>query len=262
MSKKFILLLFFCFLTFLFFGGCEGKKETPVKETKTKTEAIQENSNQAKKIAKEILPPSKSNIPPKVISAKIVPEPAFADTNLRIEVKAKDSEANLINYKYQWLEVKEGKTTKEAEELEGENTSTLSHDNFVHGDAIAVKIIPYNWYAEGKPFQTEFYIIQNSPPEIVSSPPEEISGTPFTYQVKAKDPDNDPIIFSLGEGAPEGMTINPTSGLVTWDIPPNTTGTFRIIVKGDDGHKGTCFQSFNLTVKSEPKKPKEGEKES
>jgi NTE family protein len=49
----------------------------------------------------------------------------------------------------------------------------------------------------------------NSPPVIVSSPPTSIEGTKYVYQVKASDPDSDPMTFTLKSGL---STMAPTDG--------------------------------------------------
>ena len=250
MKKSFILFLVFCFLTCLCSGGCKGKKKEEGKPATAHT----------KKVEKKTLPPPASNYAPKIIESKIVPDPAYANTDLRVEVKAEDPEGDLIELKYQWITFEHSGTVRKAVMLEGENTPTLSRDKFVHGDILAVRITPFDWNgAEGKMCQTRSLVIKNSPPEIISSPPENLSkGNVYTYQVKTKDLDNDPLSFSLSDDAPKEMTIDPATGLITWTISPGTTGAFSARVNGDDGHGGTCYQRFAITVQAQKAKPEEG----
>ena len=253
MKKILILFLAFCFLTCVCSGGCKSKNKKERKLAIPKAEATQQTPGGKQK---NLFPP-KPNSPPKVVSAEISPASAFVNTDLTVEVQADDPESDLINYKYQWVKAKAGDSLDKAENLDGEINPTLSRGKFSHGDAIAVKITPSDWYADGKTCQTKFIVVNNSPPEIISSPPDHIAGTLFTYPVKVKDLDNDPIFFSLGEGAPKGITIDSATGLITWDIPPNTTGTFTITVKADDGQEGICFQPVTLTVQAEQATPEE-----
>jgi RHS repeat-associated protein len=65
----------------------------------------------------------------------------------------------------------------------------------------------------------------NLPPHIISTPIRQLNlppagGSPVTYQypVKAIDADKDPLTYSLTTG-PTGMTIDPGSGLITWNGP-------------------------------------------
>jgi RHS repeat-associated protein len=62
----------------------------------------------------------------------------------------------------------------------------------------------------------------NTPPVIVSTPPYTTvaSGQPFSYPVRAVDPDADTLHWSLTQ-APTGMTIDPSSGQLTW---PSASG--------------------------------------
>jgi len=241
MGKNFILFLVFCFLFCLCSPGCKGKKG---EESNPATPT-------AKKVEKKTVIPSATNYAPKIVEAKIVPDPAYANTDLRVEVTAEDPEGDLIELRYQWIKFENGSPVRKAIDLEGETTSTLSHDKFAHGDVFAVRITPFDWSgAEGQMYQTQLVVIKNSPPEIISTPPENFSGSLFTYQVNVKDLDDDPVTFSLGKDAPKGMTINLATGLITWAIPPQTAGTFTTKVNGDDGHGGTCYQNITFTVSS------------
>lgn len=244
-----------CLLVSLFTGGCESKKEEPVQEKKVaefKTEVSEEASYIDKETEEETSPRYQPNTPPRIISARILPDPAYANTDLQVEVEAEDPDNSVINYTYQWLKAKEGAGIEQAEELGGENTPNLSHENFRRGDTVAVKVTPSDWHSEGLTYQTKPVVIVNSPPRIVSSPPETISDEEvYTYQVKVTDLDNDKITFSLGEDAPEGMTIDSETGLLTWRMSPGTVGTYKIIIHGNDGYHGTCFQRFTLILESE-----------
>jgi hypothetical protein len=239
MKKTFILFFVFCFLACLCSGGCKGKKQ----------EGSKPSTSLAKKGEKKTVTPPATNYAPKIVEAKVVPDPAYANTDLKVEVKAEDPEGDLINFKYQWIIFKDGGPVRKEVIFEGETNPTLSHDKFVHGDILAVRITPFDWKgAEGQMYQSQLVVIKNSPPEIISSPPDDIAGGLFTYPVKVKDPDNDPITFSLSKDAPKGMTIDPASGLITWAISPGTIGTFAFKVNGDDGHGGTCYQKITLTL--------------
>src|SRR5205807_2338403 len=64
----------------------------------------------------------------------------------------------------------------------------------------------------------------NHPPVIVSTPvTTALQGQPYTYQVKAIDPDKDPLTYSL-TSAPAGMVIDSITGLISWSAPSLTDG--------------------------------------
>jgi hypothetical protein len=260
-EKNLTFLAALCFLTFVCAGECKGKKEDPLQEKKAAESAVEvrgEDSFVGKEEQEEPLPSPKTNTPPKITSARILPEAVYTDTDLRVEVEATDQDDDLIDYRYQWMKIKEGAPEDQAAELEGENAATLSHEMFDRGDAVGAKITPSDWDSVGLTYQTRYTVIANSPPEIVSSPPETlVDQTLYTYQVEAIDQDNDAITFSLGEGAPEGMTIDSATGLLTWPLSPEITGSYRVTINGDDGHQGSCYQRVTLTLESEQIPPEE-----
>ena len=45
-----------------------------------------------------------------------------------------------------------------------------------------------------------------------------VAAAPYSYDVQAIDPDNDLLTYSLVNN-PAGMTINPSTGLISW-VPP------------------------------------------
>jgi hypothetical protein len=87
----------------------------------------------------------------------------------------------------------------------------------------------------------------NEPPVITSVPITEISAPGlYSYQVLARDPDNQPIWFKL-DVAPAGMTLN-THGLIQWQPTMAQTGLNKVIVNVTDGFF-IVRQEFNVMVK-------------
>jgi len=183
------------------------------------------------------------NTPPVIKNAKIVPVPADTNTNLSVEVEAYDFDDDSITYKYQWL--------KNGVEIPDATFETLDCTYFSKDDIISVKITPEDEENEGKAFTTKGVIISNSPPIIDSTPPTfTVKGESmvYTYQVKAHDPDNDPITFLLGKGMPPGMEIDPDTGLLTWEITKKNSGTYPVEIIVRDNSLGKCSQKYTLTI--------------
>ena len=89
-------------------------------------------------------------------------------------------------------------------------------------------------------------------PVIVSSPGDRAYwDTPYTYQVKATDPDNDPLTYALDK-APAGMTIDAATGLVQWRPAGSQSGWYDVSVKVTDDRCGEVIQSFRVYVYSQP----------
>ena len=129
----------------------------------------------------------------------------------------------------------------------GERKDTLERVRFKKGDLISVTIVPDDREIMGSPKKSEPVKIANSPPTIVSSPPTSIEGTKYIYQVKANDPDNDPITFTLKSG-PKGMTIDPKSGLLQWQIRAEDKGTHTIEIEVSDNEGAKSYQQYSLAI--------------
>ena len=70
------------------------------------------------------------------------------------------------------------------------------------------------------------------------------AGENFTYPVEATDPEGDVMTYSLST-FPDGMTINPTTGVINWT--PTAVGNFEVTVVVSDGELSDT-QSFTVEV--------------
>ena len=71
---------------------------------------------------------------------------------------------------------------------------------------------------------------------------------PLVPPEEDEDADDDSVIYGLEEGSPSGMTIDATTGLLTWDMSEVSPGEHSIRIKVHDGHGGNSFQRFALTI--------------
>ncbi|MFM6156165.1 MAG: putative Ig domain-containing protein, partial [Sphaerospermopsis kisseleviana] len=74
------------------------------------------------------------------------------------------------------------------------------------------------------------------------------SGKTFQFQATAIDADNDTLTYSFNNSTPNGMTIDATTGLVTWTPDDTQLGANQFTVKVEDGKGGQAFQTVTLTV--------------
>ena len=103
--------------------------------------------------------------------------------------------------------------------------------------------------------KTNYIIIINQTPKITAMSDTTIyEGDTFTRQVYATDPDEDDITFSLNS-YPSGMTIELSSGTITWTPDYTQSGTYPVTVKAEDGKGGEDSTSFTLTVNDVPRLP-------
>ena len=86
----------------------------------------------------------------------------------------------------------------------------------------------------------------NHPPAITSTPVTSATkDEPYSYDVNATDSDGDTLTYSLTT-KPTGMTINSTTGLISWT--PTISGNYNVTVKVFDGE---LFDTQSFTVKVE-----------
>ena len=88
----------------------------------------------------------------------------------------------------------------------------------------------------------------NDAPVITSAPiTGATEGLEYTYTVQADDVDTDTLRFSLN-ASPEGMTIHPASGVITW-IPANDVEEGVVTVEVTDSQIAVT-QEFTITVRA------------
>jgi hypothetical protein len=178
------------------------------------------------------------NAPPVVASASLRPVPAFAGDTIRVAAAASDNDNDSVSFEYQWM-VNNRTVANEGDSL---NTSGLKK-----GDGISVMVTPYDGEDRGAPGQSTVVFLSNRPPEITSEPPSSLQQGEFVYQATAKDADGDPVTFGL-VNAPEGMTIDPRSGMIRWSPSRDISGRveMQVRISVDDGDSGVSYQEFSL----------------
>jgi hypothetical protein len=179
------------------------------------------------------------NSPPLVEEVLIEPRLAHGTDQLKAVVKAIDRDRDPIYYLYQW-ELKGVALPEEREERLGQGRCKK-------GDSVTVVVTPDDREVLGAPKRSEPVRISNSPPVIVSSPPLSIEGNIYLYQIRADDPDQDPVAFSLQLG-PKGMGIDRETGLIRWEIRPEDKGIHSVEVEVSDPEGAKSLQRYSLAV--------------
>jgi hypothetical protein len=131
--------------------------------------------------------------------------------------------------------------------LPEEKEESLGQGRSKKGDSVTVVVTPDDREVLGPPKRSEPLRISNSPPLIVSSPPLSIEGNIYLYQVRADEPDQDPVAFSLKVG-PEGMGIDRERGLIRWEIGQEDRGTHSVEVEASDPEGAKSLQRYSLAV--------------
>ena len=179
------------------------------------------------------------NTSPKIVDTKFQQVDEGENSFIEVVPQIEDPDEDLMTIEYQWL--------LNGEPLEDQLTSRLPSTVFKKGDEVKVKIVADDGFSRSKEYETRNLNLPGGPPVITSRPPTTFRATEYTYQVKASDPDGDPVIFSLDE-APEGMTINAETGDISWPLKEVEAGTYRIRIMAADSDGGNAFQEFSLTL--------------
>ncbi len=89
---------------------------------------------------------------------------------------------------------------------------------------------------------------ENHNPHILSTPPADASaGQLYRYDVRASDPDADPLQFDLVV-KPDGMTVAAATGVLTWRPEAGQVGRHDVILRVRDGRGGVDLQAFVVMV--------------
>ena len=175
------------------------------------------------------------NSKPGINMVKILPEVfKFGDT-IYVEVSGVDIDGDELTFTYEWI--KNGEPAGNSNQIAG---------SLKRGDRISVKITPFDGESHGETvvFHRE---VGNLPPMFIESKEFSFDGNVYAYQTKAEDPDGDTLVFSLKSSLP-GMVIDPSTGLISWPVPPDTRGKQNFTVSVTDGHGGEALQQLTFEI--------------
>jgi hypothetical protein len=178
------------------------------------------------------------NSPPVIQEVWIEPKVAYMTDRLKANLKSIDQDGDFIYYTYQW--------EKNGTVLNEEREDSLEKGRFKKGDVIAVLVTPDDRETSGAPKRSEALTLSNSPPLIVSSPPTSVEKTTYIYQVRANDPDNDPLTYNLKAG-PNRMEMDKT-GLIRWEIRKEDKGNHSVEIEVSDDSGAKSTQRYTLTI--------------
>jgi hypothetical protein len=238
MRKSIIVSVIYLFLPiFLFsFFSC-----SPSSDTSEKKQVTSHHDQEAGRGAKEEHTTSNSsgqsspNHPPIVEKATLQLETVNNADVVRVIASGSDIDGNLVTLNYEWL--KNGQPAGTEDFVSG----------FKRGDQISVTIRPFDGkeYGLSKTLAIE---IKNSTPTITDYKQIKFDGNTVSGQIKAADPDGDPLTYSL-KSAPSGMSIDPSTGFIKWTVPPDFKGNAPFTVSVTDGHGGEARQSLYVEIK-------------
>ena len=187
------------------------------------------------------------NRPPGLLGVRLEPADGVrVGQEVLAIAEGRDADGDPIDFTYSW------RVNGEIHEEGGERLST---EGLKRGDEIVVRVRATDGEEETPPLDSEPLLVGNSAPSIVSTPVGVNSEGLFRYVVEARDPDGDRNLrFRLLEG-PEGATIDPLLGEVTWTASAASVGTHGFQIEVEDGHGGRTQQHFEVTVRELEREP-------
>jgi RHS repeat-associated protein len=112
--------------------------------------------------------------------------------------------------------------------------------------SVLVRVTDANGNVALQPFSLTV-LAADSPPVFTSTPiTTAYAGLAYQYAVHAQAANNDTISFSLTNNPPTGMTVNATTGLISWPSP--AAGSFSINLVATDSQGGVSTQTYTLAV--------------
>jgi hypothetical protein len=181
------------------------------------------------------------NAPPRVDQVALAPlRPTGLDL-IEAQPVGHDADSDDFSYDYRWI--------KNGQAVAGVSGSRLPPGTVKRGDQLSVEVVARDSEGPGLSIVSAPITIQNASPAITSQPNYELGASGhYSYDVAAKDPDgDDPLRYELVE-APPGMTVDVTSGHVTWDVPADAKGTYQIELAVSDGYGGKTLQHYALAL--------------
>jgi hypothetical protein len=173
------------------------------------------------------------NSPPVIEWVGIEPYGASSSTDLHRAVKSSDGDGDELSFSYEW--------SVNGEKVIDQEGPSLASEYFKRGDRVRLTVTPHDGIVWGDAVTSDALVITNGPPKIVSTPPEQLGRQGiYRYEVKAGDADGDSLRFSLQGDFPEGMTIDPETGVVEWEVvlPDQAVDyVYKVVAEDPDGAK-------------------------
>jgi len=208
---------------------------------KPKPELPPAGSNDVKDIS--LIPPGAApngdvgNQAPHINSVLIEPAQPSTSDAVHATVLAEDRDNDHLDIDYLWV--------INGDEKADLTTDQLGADYYKKGDKLAVKVTVSDGELEDEKTSADVTVV-NSPPAFQGDP--RAGGQLDGMLLKAKDPDGDPLSFSMS-GAPAGMSIDSTQGRIHYKGSEDEKGgAYQITITVDDGDEGTAKWSFGIQV--------------
>jgi hypothetical protein len=180
------------------------------------------------------------NAAPRVTGLTVEPvAPGTADA-LTATAQGSDTDGDALEYRYRWY--RNG-------DLLPEQSATLPAGSAQRGDEVSASAAAHDGQVLGDWVSSGTLQLRNAAP-VISTQPEYLlgEGGMYVYDVGATDPDGDtPLRYELIEGPP-GMSVDGSTGQVSWQLPSDASGVYPIELTVTDTHGGRTVQRYTLEL--------------
>jgi hypothetical protein len=172
----------------------------------------------------------------------VPPQPTRKDT-LKAEITIAPGAPEKLSYSYQWKV-----NGRIIEDATGE---TLNLATLAKKDRITVTVTPNDGTTEGFAMVSPEVAIHAIPLSLEMEIKETKTpiGKPVEFQLISVAPDSTQVTFSLEPPQVPGMTIDKSSGKVSWVRQPDQKGTFQFGASVEDDNGTKVTKTFDITVK-------------
>ena len=180
---------------------------------------------------------------PVVRQITLLPEQPTILDNIRAEISLdRDAPAD-IKYEYKWY--------INDKPVGYENGNVLPAGLFKKRDRVSVEVTPFLAGEKGSTCQSYFRVIHSAAPSLSLRDGTTKVGEFIELQLVGVDPDGDKITYALEEPRLDGMTVDRTTGKITWKPTKKVMGVyrFRASAANSDGSKTSKTFEFSLASK-------------
>jgi len=181
------------------------------------------------------------NSAPKIRGVEITPVKPTSGDMLEAKPTLEDADGDPIETSYRWH--------KNGDLIPAATSSRLGVGTLRRGDKVYVEASASDGTDASDWIASRVVEIGNAPPAITSQPGYEMGPTGvYSYDISAKDPDDDqPLRYELVTG-PKGMVVDESTGKLAWTVPQDAHGNSPVEVAVSDAYGGRVTQSWVLSV--------------
>jgi hypothetical protein len=181
------------------------------------------------------------NTPPLIQAFYLAPDGEIAPgQEVTGAPQAADADGDALEYEFAWL--------LNGQRVRGAEGATFDTSKLKRGDRLQAQVRVSDGEAWSPVAESMTLTLANRAPRFAALPPIEAADGAFRAELAAEDPDGDRTLrFRLLSG-PEGMTVDPVSGRVSWRPGPDAVGSHAVEVAVGDSFGAESAMRFELNV--------------